>query len=50
MILVGLGLVLPRLSLFKTEPEFVSATQQQDQEKPTIIVDVAGVSYFCIVI
>lgn len=41
-ILVGLGLLIPRLNLFKQEPVFESRAESQIQESLKIKVDIAG--------
>lgn len=41
-ILVGLGLLIPRLNLFKQEPIFESRAESQIQESLKIKVDIAG--------
>ena len=42
VVLVGIGILIPKLNLFKTEPVFEPAAESQTQEIIKIKVDVAG--------
>lgn len=42
IIILGIGLLIPKLNLFEPEPKFVSAEESEAQNVTTIKVDVAG--------
>lgn len=42
VIILGIGLLIPKLNLFESEPRFISAEESESRDSSTIKVDVSG--------